>query len=261
MIFYLGTHNPAWLSRVSIPLCVSYHRLQDRKSLPKAQCEWVLDSGGFTELKTHGKWTIDPERYADDVRVLARDVGRLVWAAPQDWMCEEKIRRLTKFSVVEHQRRTTESVLFLRERAPEIPWIPVIQGWTAGEYEDHVDLYERSGIDLTKEPVVGVGSVCRRTSNLSISRILLYMALRGIRIHAFGLKGDALRWQLQQPFTDRHLFVSSDSLAWSFNARKNQRLPGHTHKNCQNCLEYALMWREELLSSIERVEPQPTQGV
>jgi hypothetical protein len=39
---------------------------------------------------------------------------------------------------------------------------------------------------------------------------------------------------------------SADSMAWSFEARRERPFPGHTHKNCANCLDYALAWADEL---------------
>jgi hypothetical protein len=40
--------------------------------------------------------------------------------------------------------------------------------------------------------------------------------------------------------------VSADSMAWSARARREAPLPGHPHKNCANCLEFALLWRGAL---------------
>ncbi len=41
---------------------------------------------------------------------------------------------------------------------------------------------------------------------------------------------------------------SADSMAWSFSARRAPPLPGHSHKDCANCLEYALRWYEKLIA-------------
>ncbi|MFI7680961.1 hypothetical protein ACIBVP_45325, partial [Actinophytocola sp. NPDC049390] len=47
MKFYLGVHQPIWLTRVpDIPLLVSHRRLGHRRTLPRAITEWALDSGG-----------------------------------------------------------------------------------------------------------------------------------------------------------------------------------------------------------------------
>jgi hypothetical protein len=62
----------------------------------------------------------------------------------------------------------------------------------------------------------------------------------GIRCHGFGVKVRGLRSYAE------HL-VSSDSMAWSYDARRKAPLPGCPHKNCANCLKYALRWRANVL--------------
>src|SRR5262249_38442153 len=47
--FYLGTHNPAWLTRVDLPLLVSHRRLARYRRLPRARAPWAPDSRGFTQ--------------------------------------------------------------------------------------------------------------------------------------------------------------------------------------------------------------------
>lgn len=66
----------------------------------------------------------------------------------------------------------------------------------------------------------------------------------GLRLHAFGFKLTGLRlWH--------HLLDSSDSLAWSYRARRSPPLPGHRHRSCANCMPYALRWRDEVLSTLQ----------
>lgn len=255
MNFYLGTHHPAWLERLDVPLFVSRRALADRKTLPRAIGRWALDSGGFTELQLHGRWTLPAAQYAAEVRRFGEEIGGLDWAAPQDWMSEPIVRaggRVggatfagTGLTVAEHQRRTTENLVELRALAPEVPWAPVLQGWTMGEYFDHLEQYDRAGVDLRAEPIVGVGSVCRRQSMIGAGLILSLLASEGLKLHGFGFKVTGLRASAQ------HL-ASADSLAWSFNARKNPKIAGHTHASCANCPEYAMQWRADLLASIAR---------
>src|SRR6266545_584236 len=87
--FLLGTHHPGWLATTGVPLFVSDRRLRGYRRLPRAAADWALDSGGFTELASHGSWEHGPtpEQCVARVRRYARDVGQLAWAAPQDWMC------------------------------------------------------------------------------------------------------------------------------------------------------------------------------
>lgn len=245
MQFYLGTHRANWLSFVGVPLFVSRSVLRNRRSLPRAAAPWALDSGGFTELTLHGGWRIDAATYASDVRRYASEIGNLNWAAPQDWMCEPHVIAKTGLTVFDHQVLTTVNFLELRTVAPELPFIPVLQGWEPQDYLDHVDLYERHGVDLSAEPTVGVGSVCRRSNEDDIARLLIALCAMGISLHGFGIKNLALRK------CHRHI-VSSDSMAWSFRARRDVPLPGCQHTNCANCVDYALLWRQRLLVNVEQ---------
>lgn len=153
----------------------------------------------------------------------------------------------TGLSVRKHQARTVRSLLELRNIAPEIPWMPVLQGWHKEDYLDHLDQYARAGYDLTREPIVGLGSVCRRQATDQVVSIARALFLQGIRIHGFGVKTLGLRRLAG-------LITSSDSMAWSQAARREATpLPecvGRGHKNCANCATYALRWRDRVLHNL-----------
>lgn len=251
MRFYLGTHKPHWLATAGVPLFVSRVQLKDRKSFPKAIAPWALDSGGFTELQKYGRWTITPEQYVTEVRRYRDAIGMLDWAAPMDWMCEPWIiaggHRGTEYfvgtglSVEEHQRRTVDNLLELRALAPDLPFIPVLQGWTLADYLRCADMYAAAGVDLASEPVVGLGSVCRRQATTEIGQIVTTFADRGVRLHGFGVKTRGIA-----EYGDD--LSSADSLAWSRGARYEPPLPGHTHQSCANCLDWALRWRQRVVA-------------
>jgi len=247
--FYLGTHEPSWLARVRFPLCVSHRRLNRYRQLPAARCVWVLDSGGFSELAMYGRWTVPPETYAAAVRRYQERIGRLGWAAPQDWMCEPAMVAKTGLSVEEHQCRTVENFLQLRQLAPDLPIIPVVQGWQIGDYLRCVDDYARAGIDLTTEPLVGIGSVCRRQATTEITGIVKSLYALGLRLHGFGVKADGLR-----RYGD--YLASADSMAWSFRGRYvrgcSHRTPGqHPAASEANCLHFARHWRRRVIDSLD----------
>jgi len=168
----------------------------------------------------------------------------LAWAAVQDWMCEPVIRERTGLTVADHQRLTIQSYLDLSALAPEIEWLPVLQGWQRGDYLDHVRQYERAGVRLEVLPLVGLGSVCRRQDTLMAEELIAELSRAGLAVHAFGIKTRGLR-------RVAHLLESSDSLAWSTRARKASALPGCTHEHCNNCLRFALRWRQRVLDVIE----------
>jgi hypothetical protein len=249
--FFLGTHQPGWLRTSSVPLFVSDRRLRTYKTLPKATARWALDSGGFTELSAHGSWDHgpSPREYAARVRRYHDEVGRLAWAAPQDWMCEPWILSKTGMSLHEHQVRTVDNYLLLRSIAPDLPFVPVLQGWRLDDYLACVGLYTGAGIDLSAESVVGLGSVCRRQATGQAVAIIGALRAAGVtRLHGFGFKVLGLR-------RCGHALTSADSMAWSIEARRTAPLPGCRHKNCQNCRVYAHLWRHRVLASIPRYEP------
>jgi hypothetical protein len=123
--------NWLWQPPLSPYLFVSHRRLARCRSYRPAMCDWALDSGGFTELSMHGTWLVSPSTYVAAVRRYRAEIGRMLWASPQDWMCEAVVRAKTGLSVAEHQLRTIDNLLELRALAPEIPWTPVLQGQSA----------------------------------------------------------------------------------------------------------------------------------
>jgi hypothetical protein len=237
--FYLGTHEPAWLARVDVPLMVSRRRLVRRPVYKPARAPWVLDSGGFTELSTYGRWTITARTYAADIERFSTQVGAPEWAAPQDWMCEPFMVDRTSLTVAEHQARTVGNYCELM--ALGAPVIPVVQGYTLADYERCVDRYTAAGIDLAARPVVGLGSICRRQHTAEIGDVIAAMHARGIRCHGFGCKEGALRRYGRQ-------LDSADSLAWSLGGRHRGTCI-HLKSRCANHLHWALDWRASVLAA------------
>lgn len=246
--FYLGTHQVVWLTRTEVPLFVSHRRLARYRTLPRACGRWALDSGGFTELSTFGEWRTSPQAYATAIGRYHEQVGRLDWAAPQDWMCEPWIVAKTGLTVAEHQARTVDSWLWLSATVYGVSIIPVLQGWELGDYVVHAEQYRTEGVDLAKVPLVGLGSVCRRQATGEIDAITAELAGYGFRLHGFGVKTSGLR-------TYSHRLASADSMAWSYNARRHPPLPECTHASCANCMTWALRWRDRVLATCERVQP------
>lgn len=246
--FYLGTHMPNWMADerfADVPLFVSRRRLEERKTLPRAVGDWALDSGGFTELSLNGTWLLTPKDYVAFVRRVRGEIGHLAWAAPQDWMCEPVILEKTGRTVEQHIALTVENLLDLRALDPSLPIAPVVQGWTYADYMRCVEAYDLAGIDLAREPVVGVGTMCRRQETHEAERVLRALRRMGIRLHAFGAKTVGL-----QRYHDA--LASSDSMSWSYRARRAAPLPGCSHASCSNCPLFALRWRENVLRRMEQ---------
>ncbi len=282
-VFYLGTHQPAWLwsDRIpaDIPMFVSHRRLDGgpagprRSRYPTKLRAAAIDSGGFTELQMFGRWVTDPEDYVTAIHRYDTEIGHLDWAAPMDWMCEPaiinggtfkgKVFVGTGLSVLEHQRRTIENLITLeriwaeREYDADSPFMPAVQGDDEAAYRRCWDMYGEAGVNLADYPVVGVGSVCRRESTDEIADIMHMLSDLGgpgdRQLHGFGVKTAGLKKYAG-------VLASSDSLAWSDCARKEgQPLPecvGGTHINCANCPRYALAWRDRALAALD--SPMPT---
>ncbi|AXC35783.1 queuine tRNA-ribosyltransferase [Mycobacterium phage Beezoo] len=245
---YLGTHEPSWLRTAGVPLFVSHRRLSRlRTTLPQAAAPWALDSGGFSELSMFGGWRTTPEAYVAAVVRYDEQIGRLDWAAPQDWMCEPDMIAKTGLSVVEHQERTVRNYVRLRElwadaSEAECPFMPVLQGYATEDYLRCMDMYGEAGVDLGAIELVGVGSVCRRQHTGEIRGVFeaILATDPGLPVHGFGVKSLGLREY-------GHLLATADSMAWSFNARKNAPLPGCTHGSCSSCMRWALRWRRRIV--------------
>lgn len=256
-MFYLGTHLPSWLwsGEVDVPLFVSHARLRRYRTLrPAVVPTWALDSGGFSEVHAHGARAFagGPEPYVEAAYRYSHEIGRLAWCAPQDWMCEPWMVERTGLSIAEHQQRTVTNLLELRHLAPDLPWAPVLQGWTVDDYFACAAMYASAGVDLAIEPVVGVGSVCRRQGSDEITDLVGALAASGLNLHGFGVKTSGVA-------ALRDLLTSADSMAWSFRARRDaadrrgRGLPasrfGCSHQSCANCSRFALWWRRQVLSA------------
>lgn len=244
MIFYLGTHvvNWLWAKEDRIPFFVSDTTLRKYKNLKPAKFIWALDSGGYSELHKHGKWTICPHEYAARVDRYATEIGKLQFAAIQDWMCEESVRKKTGKSIKYHQDKTIESFLLLTRIAPHLPWLPVLQGQSLEDYLNHYQMYRNIGYTGN---LFGLGSVCRRASSAEIVELVIILHSLGLEIHGFGVKTTALDKIANN-------LATADSMAWSYAARYS---PPHTklcttHKNCANCYFYAKYWYRKQIRRI-----------
>lgn len=143
-------------------------------------------------------------------------------------------------------RRTVDNFRELRSIAPDLPIVPVLQGFALDDYRRCADEYDRGGVSLEREPIVGLGSVCRRSGTEEAVGIVLGVLqhVPGVRLHGFGFKIEGLD-------IARSALASADSLAWSFRGR-HVHDADHPHergaRSCANCMTFALAWRESLLS-------------
>jgi len=216
--FFTGLHQPSDARHFDAAF-VSVNRLRGRKG-PFVVGDWIMDSGAFTEISTHGHYRHDVASYAAEIRRWAHN-GNLLAAVAQDWMCEPFIVEKTGLTVEEHQRLTVERYdALMREDTAGVYILPVLQGFAPESYAQHLALY---GDRIKPGQWVGVGSVCKRNSDpQQVAAVLLAIKEQrpDLRLHGFGLKSTALADPLV-----RSLLHTADSMAWSFAARRERRNP------------------------------------
>lgn len=269
--WYLGIHQPAWLANprlADVPMFVSRRTFIDRrtggyrKTFPRAVGRYAVDSGGFTELQRYGRWTITPAEYVAFLRRLWDETGPFDFAAPMDWMCEPAVIAGGNFAGLhfvgtgldldEHLRRTVANGIELKTLAPDLPIADALQGWRKGDYHRCWDMYEAAGVDLIAEPIVAIGSMCRRQHMDEAADILDSLHDRGLtNMHGFGFKIQGLRACWEQ-------LATADSMSWSIHGRHSPPCPhtpyltGKQPKNCANCLPFALEWRAQHIAPPHR---------
>ncbi len=146
-----------------------------------------------------------------------------------------------------HQTRTIDNLISLRELAPEVQWICVLQGSSPEDYISHAEAYGRAGIDLRKEPIVGLGSVCRRKRLDDAVKVIKILAGPKWKLRLHGFETDGFKNKIVAEG-----LTSADSMAWSLGARLEQvKLckDGRHKGDCRNCLDYALQWRDSVLNT------------
>jgi hypothetical protein len=145
-------------------------------------------------------------------------------------------------AVLVHQRHTVDDYLELKRLAPDLPIIPVLQGWTLEQYQRCADMYAAAGVDLAAQPVVGLGSVCRRQATSEIREIVEHFHAQGLRLHGFGVKTDGLGAYAGG-------LESADSMAGSAGARRDkiQLFGCSTHINCANCPFWFYRWHQGIV--------------
>lgn len=217
VIFFTGLHSLTLPKRGNFTYSfISYNILKDRVSNFDVD-RWVMDSGAFTEINKHGEFRTSPSEYVEGINRWA-DCGNLLAAVSQDYMCEDVALKSTGGTVREHQRKTVERFHEIISHEPNTYILPVLQGYKPKEYAEHIDMYKPY---LKPNKWVGVGSVCKRNSDVDA----LYEVFDRIkqkrpdlRLHAFGVKKTAL-----EDKRIRRLLHTADSMAWSFNARYQDR--------------------------------------
>jgi hypothetical protein len=240
MRFFTGLHQPSDAKHFETAF-VSVNRLKKRKSGFDVN-DWIMDSGAFTTILTHGGYPEGVEVYAEQINRWSTN-GNLLAAVAQDYMCESHMLKLTGKTVLEHQQLTIERYdELVKCDVGGVYIMPVLQGYDPSDYVRHIEMY---GDRLADGAWVGVGSVCKRNGDPAAIEAVL-MAIKAVRpdlrLHGFGLKSTAL-----SSWIVRELLHTADSMAWSYSARKQGR-------NGNDWRE-AKRWTERI-----NCRPEPAQG-
>lgn len=229
-MFFTGLHQPADAKHFGTAF-ISVNRLRDRKG-PFRVFNWIMDSGAFTEISTHGHYRHSVAQYADQIKRWKHN-GNLLAAVAQDYMCEAFILAKTGLTIEDHQRLTVQRYDDLVAEDTGVYILPVLQGFEPSDYVRHLAMY---GDRFTHGQWVGVGSICKRNGNPAAVLAVL-KAIKEVRpdlrLHGFGLKTTALAHP-----EIVNLLHTADSMAWSFSARKQGR-------NANDWRE-AMQWTEKV---------------
>lgn len=213
MEFFVGLHHPGDARKFKRAF-ISVNTIRKRKSGFAGECEWIMDSGAFTEIATFGEYRHAPSVYATEVKRWSGE-GRLLAAVAQDYMCENHMLAKTGLTVAEHQRLTVERYDDLTAcDCGGVYIMPVLQGYEPADYVRHIEMY---GARLAFGAWVGVGSVCKRNGDPAAIEDVLMAILRkrpDLKLHGFGVKLTALRSDVVQ-----RALHTADSMAWSYAAR------------------------------------------
>lgn len=216
MRFFTGLHQPSDAMHFDSAF-ISVNRLRSRKG-PFVVGDWIMDSGAFTEISTHGRYRYSVKNYAEQIKRWSNN-GNLLASVAQDWMCEPWIIEKTGLNVDQHQKLTVQRYDELMAcDTGGVYILPVLQGYAPEDYVRHIDMY---GNRLAHGSWVGVGSICKRNGDpRQIAAVLMTIknARPDLKLHGFGLKTTALA----SPFI-RSMLETADSMAWSFHARINGR--------------------------------------
>ncbi len=239
--YYVGASTPCWLGRTETPLMFNRHILRGTgrrwwaRRLPRATCSYAIDSNGYRMIRENGDYPFTAREYACEVACWSEVIGRPDFAACMDWTCDPESLARTGLTVRDHQAKTAESYLELRRVAPGLPWMPVIQGWTAQEYMDRLRMYRGLGVDLVKCPLVGIGSVFPHQPAGQMEAACRALRHLGVRLHGFGFKTRELAATLD-------LVHTADSSAWSLS---------YYHTAYGTCrLKFIESWHDRFLAKI-----------
>jgi len=233
----------AALRRLDVSLIMTSYASENNHSLGHDH-KWFLDSGGYHHMATgSGSYENADAKYLDFIETHAPDV----WAL-RDYPCEPDLLNALDRTVTTHQKLTLNNHLELMNLSEnrDLPGrkVPVLQGWTVNEY---LEFYDRLKDQGAMTDYVGIGSICRRGQDREIAEIILSVADElpaGTDIHAFGIKGNVLRFREVV-----NALTSADSGAYDFATSRGY--DGESRFTWRDAAREWLNWTYELRQIIE----------
>jgi hypothetical protein len=204
----------------------------------------ALDSAGFTAMsqwkrkgRQPGMLGIFPWTLAQYIELAG--LLRPMWWSQPDCCVEPEIAadpQERSYRIEATAAMLEASLILVRDWQSrgafwQCPPVPVLQGWTVGEYRESLDrmleAWDRYSDAFDPPVLVGVGSMCRRpvddpnTGILAILEGILPHLPDGMKLHLFGVKGSAMGRLASIPQV-----ASFDSMAWDYSARMKARREG-----------------------------------
>ncbi len=198
-----------------------------------------VDSGGYpkTMKKWGGEYPTSDSDYLDYVEKYEPKLFAL-----RDYPCEKSLLRDLNRTVEDHQEKTLERHINLleerNERSLKSEPVAVLQGRSPNDYVKCIELFKDHSV-LTD--YIGIGTLCGRSVNDVIRKVVKTVRnqLPDKKIHAFGVKGDAL-----EILSIYRKLDSADSLAYDDNNATFPRVSGTQRKSFRDCvLSYLSMKR------------------
>lgn len=237
-----------WIERHQVPLLTNaVHRYSDNTNRLLDMWEYdtphVIDAGGYNVMAswvTQGGDLVDeydqidvqaeleqqpqpfyPWTVEDYHQWLVEHSNEFEWATVMDYACEDRFNTLWNYeSRVESTfYNTIRQYDILQDSGHPYTLLPVLQGRSVDDYVDFYERLEDRGIPTDH---VGVGTICRLSSEKRIANLeqKLRERIGDVQLHGFGIKVNAYKYGAT--------FDSADSQAWVYDASNGRVLVNTT---------------------------------
>lgn len=210
-VTYDGTNHQIirpWMEEHDVPVmknASNYWRPKEEtwRDPPEWDTPLIVDCGGYNVQVKHGEYPWSVESYND---WLNRNSGKVEWAPPMDYACEERFD--DKWSYRKRMEKTLDNTIEQFDLEQD-GWdlTPVLQGRSIHDYVEFYEWLRDHGIPTDS---VGLGTVCRISNTHEIVSVERKLRKRTKidNIHGFGVKIEAFKFGAT--------FDSADSAAWVY---------------------------------------------